>query len=298
MSGTMTQEATGKKEPSGAKTQMKIRKLSPNIGAEVTGVDLRHVDAETARLLNRTVLENVCMVIRDQHLTPEEFNAAAGIFGEVIVQDHPRYSFPGLPGVKRYSNFNTNVEGKRDQTAGHWHTDGAFRDIPPKFVLLYAVEIPDTGGDTDVVNMRTAYQALPEAMRRKLEPLKTANVRASSSARTHLSADNLAIMAQGDQVPNIHPLVRTIEGVGEKGLYFDPSRVEYIVGMDPEASQDLLEEVLRMVIRPEFTYRHKWSLGDLLIFDNRASLHRATYEYDWNQHRLMYHAMIKGERPH
>ena len=229
MTGMQMKEATGKKAAIRATKPMQIRKLSPNIGAEVTGVDLRHVDAETARLLNRTVLDNVCMVIRDQHLTPEEFNTVAGLFGEVIVQDHPRYSFPGLPGVKRYSNFNTNVEGQRDKTAGHWHTDGAFREVPPKFV---------------------------------------------------------------------HPLVRTIEGVGEKGLYFDPSRVEYILGMDPEASQDLLQEVLGMVIRPEFTYRHKWRLGDLLIFDNRASLHRATYEYDWNQHRLMYHAMIAGERPH
>ena len=278
-------------------SSVEIRKLTPNIGAEVTGVDLRHIDAETAQLLHQTVLDNVCMVIRDQHLAPEEFNAAAGLFGEVIVQDHPRFSFPGLPGIKRYSNFNTNVKGQRDKTSGHWHTDGAFREVPPKFVLLYAVEIPDTGGDTEIVNMRAGYQSLPEAERRKLELLKTANVRASSSARTHLNADNLAIMARGDQVPNIHPLVRTIEGVGEKGLYFDPSRVEYILGMDPEASQDLLHGLLDKVIQPAFTYAHKWRLGDVLMWDNRASLHRATYDYDWNQHRLMYHAMIQGERP-
>lgn len=277
---------------------MQINKLSPKIGAEVIGIDLRHIDAEDARLLNQTVLDNVCVVIRDQQFTPEEFNTAAGIFGDVIVQDHPQYSFSGLPAVKRYSNFNTNVEGNRDQTAGHWHTDGAFRKVPPKFVLLYAVEIPNTGGDTEIVNMRTGYQALSEDMRKKLEPLKTANVRASSTARSHLSADNLAIMAQGDQVPNIHPLVRTIDGVGEKGLYFDPSRVEYILGMDPEASQDLLHKILDQVIQPAFTYVHKWRVGDLLVWDNRASLHRATYKYDWNQHRLMYHTMIKGERPH
>ncbi|MDA0338509.1 MAG: TauD/TfdA family dioxygenase [Proteobacteria bacterium] len=165
-------------------TSIQINKLSPKIGAEVTGVDLRNVDAESANLLNQTVLDNVCMIIRDQQFTPEEFNEAAGIFGEIIVQDHPQYSFPGLPAVKRYSNFNTNVEGKRDQTAGHWHTDGAFREVPPKFVLLYAVEIPDTGCDTEIVNMRTGYQALSENMRKKLEPLKTANVRASGSART------------------------------------------------------------------------------------------------------------------
>ena len=279
-------------------TTLRISKLAPNIGVEVTGIDLRRVDAKTARQLNQAVVENVAMVVRDQHLTPEEFNAAAGIFGEVIVQDHPQYSFPGLPGVKRYSNFNTDAKGNRMQGAGHWHTDSAFRETPAKFVLLYAVEVPDHGGETDVVNMRAGYQALPEAERKRLEPLKTANVRASSSARNNATYDNLALMARGDQVANIHPLVRTIEGVGEKSLYFDPARVEHILGMDPEASQDLLHDLIGKVVRPEFTYRHEWRVGDLLIFDNRASLHRANYNYDWNQHRLMYHAMIAGERPY
>jgi alpha-ketoglutarate-dependent taurine dioxygenase len=91
--------------------------------------------------------------------------------------------------------------------------------------------------------------------------------------------------------------VRTIEGAAEKSLYFSPPRVEYIAGMDPEASQDLLHNILDKVIRPEFIYTHKWRLGDIFMWDNRASLHRAVYNYDWNQHRLMYHATILGERP-
>ncbi|MGY8993201.1 MAG: TauD/TfdA dioxygenase family protein [Rhodospirillales bacterium] len=274
-----------------------IRKLSPHIGAEATGVDLRDINTEEAHLLNQAVLDNVCMVIRDQHLTPEEFESAASIFGEVMDQDHPRYSFPGMPGIKRYSNFDTDIEGNRMKGSGHWHTDGSFREQPPKFVLLYAVEIPDNGGETEVVNMRAGYQSLPEETRRKLEPMKTAHVRASSSSRTDVGKNNLAIMAQGDQVPNFHPLVRTIEGAAEKSLYFSPPRVEYIAGMDPEASQDLLHNILDKVIRPEFIYTHKWRLGDIFMWDNRASLHRAVYNYDWNQHRLMYHATILGERP-
>ena len=274
-----------------------IRKLSPHIGAEATGVDLRDINTEEAHLLNQAVLDNVCMVIRDQHLTPEEFESAASIFGEVMDQDHPRYSFPGMPGIKRYSNFDNDIEGNRMKGSGHWHTDGSFREQPPKFVLLYAVEIPDNGGETEVVNMRAGYQSLPEETRRKLEPMKTAHVRASSSSRTDVGKNNLAIMAQGDQVPNFHLLVRTIEGAAEKSLYFSPPRVEYIAGMDPEASQDLLHNILDKVIRPEFIYTHKWRLGDIFMWDNRASLHRAVYNYDWNQHRLMYHATILGERP-
>ena len=278
---------------------MQIRKLSPHVGCEVTGVDLRKVDAEAIRRLNKAIEENVCMVIRDQTFTPEEFNDAMGtIFGEVMDQDHPKYSFPGLPGIKRYSNFNTDVAGNRMKTAEHWHTDGAYREQPPKFTILYALELPETGGNTEVCNMRAAFQALPEELRRRLEAMKTANVRAASKTRTYTNANNEAIMAQGDQVPNLHPLVRTVDGIAEKGLWFDPARVEHIVGMDPEESQDFLYDLLDKTIRPEFTYSHKWRVGDVFLWDDRSSLHRANYDYDWNQHRLMYQATILGERPH
>jgi taurine dioxygenase len=280
-------------------TTMQIRKLSPHIGCEVTGVDLRRVDADAIARLNRAIEENVCMVVRDQTFTPAEFNDAMGrIFGVVMDQDHPRYSFPGLPGIKRYSNFNTDIAGNRMKTAEHWHTDGAYREQPPKFTILYALELPDTGGNTDVCNMRAAYQALPADLRRRLETMKTVNVRAASKTRTNVNANNEAIMAQGDQVPNLHPLVRTVDGIAEKGLWFDPARVEHIVGMNPEESQDFLYDLLDKTIRPEFTYSHRWRVGDVFLWDDRSSLHRANYDYDWNQHRLMYQATILGERPH
>ncbi len=278
---------------------MQIRKLTPHIGCEVTGVDLnRPLDDETKRQLNQAIAENICMVIRGQHFTPGEFDRAMRIFGDVMDQDHPRYSFPGLPGIKRYSNFNVDVSGQRVKGADHWHSDGAYRERPPKFTILYALELPSTGGNTDVVSMRAGYLALPQDQRRRLDAMQTVNVRLGSKARTGLSPNNAAIMAEGKEKPNIHPLVRTVDRVTQKGLWFDTSRVEHIVGMDPEESQDFLHDLLSKVIRPEYTYSHQWRLGDVFMWDNRSSMHRANYDYDESQHRLMYQATILGERPH
>ena len=280
-------------------TTLHVRKLSPHIGAEITGVDLRQpVDGETKALLNRAILENVCMVIRDQHFTPEEFARVAELFGEVQDQDHPKYSFPGLPTIKRHSNYNLDPAGNRIKEGLHWHTDGAFRDQPPKFTMLYAVELPDAGGNTNVVNMRAAYRSLPEELRQKVDAMRTNNVRMGSKARYRVNTNNVAIMAQGGQVANQHPLVRSIDDTGEKGVWFNPNTVENIIGMDPEESQNFLYDLMDKLIRPEFTYSHQWRLGDLFMWDNRSSMHKVNFDYDWNQHRLHYHATTRGERPH
>jgi len=281
------------------KAALQIRKLTPNIGVEVTGIDLRQpLDPATKARLNQAVLDNVCMVIRDQHFTPEEFNRAAGIFGEVMDQDHPKYSFPGLPGIKRHSNYNVDAQGNRIKEGLYWHSDGAFREQPPKYTILYAVELPDAGGNTNVVNMRAGYRSLPEELRRRLDGMTTNNVRLGSKARYKLNTNNVAIMAQGGQEAKRHPLVRSIDGTGEKGIWFNPNTVEYIDGMDPEQSQDFLYELMEKVVRPEFIYSHAWRLGDVFMWDNRSSLHKVDFDYDWNQHRMLYHATIRGERPH
>ena len=206
------------------KNPMTVRKISENIGVEITGIDLsKPVDAATKKQLHDLVIENVAMVIRDQHLTPEQFQEAAKVFGELMDQDHPKYSFPGMPSIKRHSSFNVAADGEQVKEGLHWHTDGTYRLNPPKFTILYAVELPSSGGNTNVVNMRAAYRALPEELRKKLETMQTANVRLAPKARDRYNANNVAIMAAGGQVPNIHPLVRTNDDNGEKGLWFNPS---------------------------------------------------------------------------
>jgi alpha-ketoglutarate-dependent taurine dioxygenase len=281
------------------KQQLNVRKITPGIGVEVTGIDLAQpVDASTAKQLHDLVIENIAMVIRGQHLTPEQFHVAAKLFGDLMDQDHPKYSFPGMPNIKRHSSFNLATDGKPVKEGIHWHTDGAHRLKPPKFTMLYAVELPDRGGNTNVVNMCAAYQALPEEMRRKLDPMQTANVRLAAKARDRYNANNISIMEAGGQIPTIHPLVRVNDDNGRKGLWFNPSTIDHIVGMDPDTTQDFLDDLQRKTILPQFTYAHVWKVGDFLIWDNRQSMHKVDFDYDRSQHRLHYHAMTGGERPH
>lgn len=278
---------------------MTVRKISENIGVEITGIDLRKsLDAAAKKRLSDLAIANVVMVIRDQHLTPEQFQEAAKIFGELMDQDHPKYSFPGMPSVKRHSSFNLAADGQPVKEGIHWHTDGAYRLNPPKFTILYAVELPSSGGNTNVVNMRAAYRALPAELRKKLDTMQTANVRLAPNSRDRYNANNIAIMAAGGQAPNMHPLVRTNDDNGEKGLWFNPAAVDYIVGMDPESTQDFLSDLMDKTILPPFTYAHQWQVGDILVWDNRQSMHKVDFDYDRSQHRLHFHAMTKGERPH
>jgi taurine dioxygenase len=156
--------------------------------------------------------------------------------------------------------------------------------------------LPSSGGDTAIVNMRAGYEALPDALKRRIEGMKTVNVfQGSASARSGQSAD-----AQEERKPEpvLQPLVRTNPDNGTRALYFHPVKTENIAGMGPVESQALLDELLEHAVRPEFTYRHKWRKGDMLLWDNRAALHRAHFDYDPAEYRLLYRVLVRGELPH
>jgi taurine dioxygenase len=275
---------------------MKITPLSPNIGAEVTGVDLREpVDAETRRLLNAAVVEHVALVVRDQDFTPAQYLAAVSLFGEPMEQHFTQYALPGCPLVHEVSNRHKDRSGKRVKHGAGWHTDHTNHVRPPKYTCLYAVSLPSSGGDTAVLNMRAGYEALPERVKRKIEGMKTVNVfQGSASAHSGQSAD---AQAERNPEPVLQPLVRTNPENGTKALYFHPVKAENIVGMSPSESQALLTELLGYAVQPEFIYRHTWRKRDMLLWDNRSALHRAHFDYDPDEYRLLYRVLVRGELP-
>jgi taurine dioxygenase len=285
--------------PAGLKetTLMKVTKLSPHIGAEVTDVDLRKpVDDQTCRRLNAALVDNVALVIRDQTFTPEQYLAAAALFGEPMEQHFTQYALPDCPLVHEVSNRHKDKSGQRVKHGAGWHTDHTNHVRPPKYTSLYAVALPSSGGDTAVVNMRAGYEALPTDIQQKIHGMKTVNVfQGSASARySGQSAD-----AQVEQKPQpvLQPLVRTNPDNGTKALYFHPVKTENIAGMSAAESQTLLNDLLQRAVRDEFTYRHQWRKGDMLIWDNRAAMHRAYFDYDPEQYRLLYRVIVRGEVP-
>ncbi len=281
-------------------SSMQVTKLSEHIGAEVTGIDLTQpVDSVTRQRLNRAVVEHVALVIRDQRFTAPQFAAAAALFGELMEQEAEEDRLPGVPCVGVLSSRKLGHDGNIRKVGPKWHTDHTSYLRPPKYTTLYPVELPRSGGGTSVVNMRAAYAALPDAVKRRIDPLITANV-IVSSAVTHASTARLALQKELNPEPVLQPLVRTHPDTGAKAIYFSQNRVENIVGMTPQDSQVLLQELLDTAVRPAFVYSHTWRLGDMLIWDNRASMHKANYDYDPtdpSQRRYMYRILVLGERP-
>ena len=276
---------------------MKVTKLSEHIAAEVTGIDLREpIDAEVRRQLNAAVVENVALVIRDQDFTPEQYLAAVALFGEPMEQHFTQYALPGCPLVHEVSNRHKDKSGKRVKHGADWHTDHTNHVRPPKYTCLYAVALPSSGGDTAVVNMRAGYEALPDAIKQRIAGMKTVNVfQGSASAR--YSGQSADAQAEQQPEPVLQPLVRTHPDNGAKALYFHPVKAENIVGMGAQESQALLTDLLERSVRPEFIYRHKWRKGDMLLWDNRAAMHRAHFDYDPQEYRLLYRVLVRGEVP-
>ena len=276
---------------------MHVTQLSPNIGAEVTGIDLREpIDAGTRAKLNAAVVEHVALVIRDQDFTPEQYLAAVSLFGEPMEQHFTQYALPGCPLVHEVSNRHQDKSGKRVKHGAGWHTDHTNHLRPPKNTSLYAVALPSKGGDTAVVNMRAGYDALPDAMRQKIQGMKTVNVfQGSASAR--YSGQSADAQVEKKPEPVLQPLVRTNPDNGMKALYFHPVKTENIVGMSAADSQALLNDLLERTVKDEFIYRHHWRKGDMLIWDNRAAMHRAHFDYDPDEYRLLYRVLVRGEVP-
>ncbi len=288
------------------KPSLTITKLTDTIGAEATGVDMRRpLDAETRRALNDAVIDHVVLVIRDQHLTAAEYQAALENFGELMEDQNRRYLADGVPLISVLSNRHKDSQGRPAKQAANasWHTDHTNQERPPKFTSLYPVALPDQGGGTSVCNARAAYEALPDDMRRRIDPMQTANT-LISSARAGSDAANPDIVRDQEKAaaarpPMIQPLVRTHPERGTKAIWFHQNKTENIVGMDPEETQAFLTELLEEhVLKPEFIYSHEYRLGDLLLIDNRSALHRAGFDFDHSQHRMLYRGLVRGDKPY
>ena len=284
-----------------AAQQMQITKVKEHIGAIVTGIDLAQpVDEATRKRLYDAVVENVVLVIRGQaHLTPAQLQAAAGMFGELMEDQNRRYLVDGFPLISVLDNFQKDSQGNPAKVAKNatWHTDHTNQECPPKFTMLFAVEVPDKGGATSVCNSRAAYDALPEDLKRKIDGMKTENTLISSARFKIANPDILRDQLESKQPPMVHPLVRTHPDTGAKAVWFHKSKTERIIGMTPEETQDFLQELTDLLTQPQFCYAHQYRKGDLLIIDDRQSLHKAGLDFDPGQRRVLYRILVRGDRP-
>jgi taurine dioxygenase len=283
-----------------AKQSFTVTPIKPNIGAEITGIDLtKPIDEQTRQALYNAIVDNIAVVFKNQHLNPAQFAAAMELFGELMPDQIKTNLAPGVPMVSILDNFEKNSKGEQAKVPKNatWHTDHTNKELPPKFTCLYAVAIPSKGGGTSVANMRVAYERLPAERRAQLDGMQTANQRISSARLAFGNPDTIAEQKRLAEPLMMHPLVRTHPDTGTKAIWFHQGKTETVTGLDPHQTQDFLKGLLEEIITEDVTYTHNWTLGDLLVVDNRAALHKAGSDYDMSEHRKLYRTMVRGDRP-
>jgi taurine dioxygenase len=168
-----------------------------------------------------------------------------------------------------------------------WHTDGAYNQRPFKATQLYALAIPSRGGDTLFANGYAAFDALPEPLKRRLD-----GVMGAFSYGGRRGGSPLLDKADQDWKPVFHPIIRTHPETGRKSLYFDPGKIVDIVGCERAESDALIAELKRYMIQPDAEYRHQWRKGDIVIWDNRCSYHKAAGDYPPEEDRIHWRVSI------
>jgi taurine dioxygenase len=266
--------------------------LAPNIGAEVSSVDVKALDESDFGVIYRAWLDHIVLVIPRQILAIEDFLRYSRRFG--VLQPHPSRStrHPEYPeitllGANKFDeNGQLNMAIYRRGAEG-WHTDGAYDAVPFKATQLYAVAIPSRGGDTLFASMYRAYDALPAALQRRLEGRLGAF---TYGGRRKASA--LLDEEDRDRKPVFHPIIRTHPETGRKALYFDPGKILRIEGMDSSESDDIIDELTERMIQPDAQYRHQWHVGDVVIWDNRCAYHLAAGDYPPEEDRIHWRVSI------
>jgi len=276
---------------------LSVTPLSAHTGAEIVGADLSDpVDEQSRKLLNQTLLDHSVIVIRDQKLKAPQFLEAMKIFGEIFLQHNPRFAVPECPQIHYISNQDKFEDGRVYIPGEGYHTDHSNDVEPPKATGLYALKIPKIGGDTQFINMYEAYDALPEEMKKRLDGLQARHVYQSKYSERKLPSltEERRKIASGSA---IHPIVRKHPGTGRKAIYINPIRIEEIIGIPEQKALSLLDELLEHATQEKFQYRHKWKVGDLVIWDNRCLMHKANGDYPVSEVRYLYRVMLRGDRP-
>jgi taurine dioxygenase len=267
------------------------------LGAEVRGVDLRDLDASRFAALKRAWHDHQVLLVRDQTLSDQDLVAFSRRFGDLDwapIQETGRRFVEGMPEIYIVSNVTVNGEPIGSLGAGEavWHTDMSYLEVPPMASMLYSLEVPPSGGNTSFCSMYAVYQALPDALKRRIAGLKIKHDGTFNSGgylRQGVTATDDPRTSPGA----VHPLVCIHPDTGRQMLYLGRRRNAYLVGLELAESEALLDTLWDFVARPEFAWEHVWRVGDLVLWDNRCTMHRRD-PFDASARRIMHRTQIKG----
>ena len=274
--------------------KLNIKPLSKIMGAEISGINLKDkLDDTTKKQLCNAVTDYLVVCIRNQDLKPKELANVSRIFGtpkKYFIKDA---TVDNVPEVIVVSNRSKEANNKPKVKASHWHTDDSYMAKPATLTFIYPEILPKNGGATDFINCYNVFQDLPETLKNKICDLKAVHKwlsRRNVSEVLTLSEDEEKL------TPDVeHTFIRTHPISKQKSLYINPNRIDHIAGFDEQESDRLLDELYNFSFQSKFQYSHNYQKGDLVIWDNRCTMHRANSEYDINQLRIMHRVMLEGE---
>lgn len=284
---------------------MQINRLSPVLGAEITDLDVsRQLSNSEFDAVHQAWIEHDgLLVIRDQNLTPEQqitFSRHFGpLFGEAdqFQESVHRYLHPDFPAIYRVSNKVKDGQPQGRAKAGnYWHSDVSFRARPASASILYAIEIPELGGDTMFANMYAALDALSDGMKSMLAAQHAVHdfQRAAQTSGTY-TAEQLQSGDFDGANRCAHPVITTHPESGRPVLFVNPGFTASLENFTAEESAPILDYLFALAVQSEFVYRHRWAPGDLVIWDNRCLMHYAITDYTGD--RYLHRTTVIGEKP-
>lgn len=280
---------------------MTVKPLSEALGAEISGINAAELDDATFDMLRDVFHENLVVVVKGQDLTPAQQTEFARRFGEIQYHISPEYLMKDQPEVMILSN--EKEDGKfigLPDGGSEWHSDHSYVNQPTGYTMLQAIKVPKDGGDTEWTNMVRAYETLSDDMKSRLDGLvgihsfnRMKNQRLSVPVR-HMNDPDYYKRSPPD---SFHPIVRTHPHTGKKALYISPRFTIGIKDMEAFEAQPLLDELFAHIQNRDFIYHHRWTVGDLLMWDNRATIHLALLGVPEGQARRMHRTTVLGEIP-
>lgn len=281
-----------------APSQVNTVVLAPALGMEIRGLDLSEpLTDDTVTALRRAWVEHQVLVFRDQSLTDDALSGFSRRFGNLdTVPGWEPFSPEGHPEVLIISNVQEDgtAIGVLGDGEASWHTDMSYLDQPPPGSLLYSLEVPESGGDTCFMSMHAALEALPPELRHAIEDRQLNHDSSHDSAgnlrSNHHPFDDVSL-APGAR----HPIIRVHPESGRPALFLGRRLHAWVVGETVADSEALLDRIWEHCTREEFTYRHKWRAGDLLMWDNRSTMHRRD-PFDAGARRVMHRTQLKGNQ--
>ena len=283
--------------------RLTVRPLHPALGAEVRGIDMRApLDPDTFRELHDAWMHYLVLVFPEQRISDAEHVAFTRHFGEPEIFHQKIIRSKRMPEIFRVSNVDDDGNlmppdhptVKQVALAQFWHTDSSYRSIPCVGALLHGVEVSRTGGETQFTNLYQVYEELPKALKRKI----AGHCARHNFGHLHtLSQLNPLTKEEKAAMPPVwQPMVRKHPVTGRSSLYISPIYNDEIEGMDPEEARQLLDELTAFAAQPRFVYRHRWEPDDVVMWDNRCTMHQVTL-FDPRERRVMHRTTIVGTEP-